>query len=123
MDERARLRLCAGTISALRARDVGWGRHGRDAERPGLYGAYRKVVDVPSVDVMVTGQAIAADRDDRWLGVTLATFTRNGLIPDATRTIAEQDSLNCSTTLVAQSVPEGAAATLARARSVAGRVQ
>jgi hypothetical protein len=96
---------------------------GGDGERPGIYGAYRKVVDVPSEDVMVTGQAIAADRDDRWLGVTLATFTRNGLITDATRTIAEQDSLNSSTSLVAQRVSEGAVGALAHAHSVAGRVQ
>jgi hypothetical protein len=81
------------------------------------------VVDVPSEDVMVTGQAIAADRDDRWLGVTLAPFTRNGLITDATRTIAEQHSRNFSTTLVAQRVFEGPPSSSARARSVAEGVR
>ncbi len=72
---------------------------------------------------MVTGPTIAADRDDRWLGVTRSLFTRNGLITDATWTIPEQHSLNFSTTFVAQRVSEGAARRSAVARSVAGRVQ
>jgi hypothetical protein len=110
-------------MRARRARDVGPRPPEGDVARPGFYGAYRKVVDVPSEDAMVTGQAIAADGDDRWLGVTLPAFTRNGLITDATRTIAEQHSRNSSTTLVAHCVSEGAARMPDQARSVAEHVQ
>ncbi|HMC71585.1 MAG TPA: hypothetical protein VKJ07_20675, partial [Mycobacteriales bacterium] len=91
--------------------------------RPRLYGAYRKVVDVPSEDVMVTGQAIAADGDDRWLGVTRSVFARNGLITDATRTITGQQTRNFSTMSVARRGLDGAARTPADARSVSGRMQ
>jgi hypothetical protein len=104
-------------------RDVGNPRNGGDIARPRFYGAYGKVVDVPSEDVMVTGQAITADRDDRWLEVTRSVFARNGLITDATRTFVGQQTLNFSTTFFAQGVLECAARTSVAVASVAGRVQ
>jgi hypothetical protein len=94
-----------------------------DGARPAFYGAYRKGVDVPSEDVIVTGQAIAADGDDRWLGVTLVAFARNGLITDATRTIPEQPPRNFSTALVAQRVSEGGPCMSTPPRSVTEHVQ
>ena len=104
-------------------REVGNPGNVGDVARPRFDGAYGKVVDVPSEDVMVTGPTIAADRDDQWLGVTRSLFTRNGLITDATRTIPEQHPRNFSTTFVAQRVSECVTRTSAFARSVAGRVQ
>jgi hypothetical protein len=104
-------------------REVGNPGNVGDVARPRFDGAYGKVVDVPSEDVMVTGPTIAADRDDQWLGVTRSLFTRNGLITDATRTIPEQHPRNFSTTFVAQRVSECVTRTSAFARSVAGHVQ
>jgi hypothetical protein len=78
------------------------GRVACDAARQWLYGAYRKKVDARPQGVMVTGPAIAAPRDDRWLGVTPSAFTRKGLITDATRTFAGQQFLNFVTIAVAR---------------------
>ena len=75
-------------------------RNDDDRARPAFYAAYRKVVDVPSEDRMVTCPTIAPDRDDRLLHVTRTAFARNGLITDATRTFAGHQTLNSSTTSV-----------------------
>jgi hypothetical protein len=78
---------------------------------------------MPSEDGMVTGPAIAAERDDRLLAVTRSAFAGNGLITDATRTFAGHQTLNSSTASVARRGANGMVRARPAAPHAAGHVR